>query len=372
MDKPTSKYTFDKFVRIIFTTAILICLYFLLKYLSPVLIPFVVALLLAYLINPVIVFFEKHVKSRVLAVWITIFLLLLITLFAILVIIPQISKELTQTYTFVNNLLENQAILDHKDSKYNLISFFWTKVQNFLQRDEIKIITKVESFKVLLNELSKSVFPTVISIFNGALSLVGFILSLCLVLLYLTFMMFGFNQLKYEWQTLIPENYRQKVLDFIRTFNTSMNNYFRGQTLVALCVGILFSIGFIILKLPMALILGIFFGILNIIPYMQVFGYLPAVILSILKSINTGMPIWKSIALTFLSIIIVQIIQDTILVPRIVRKTTGLHPVMIILSLSVWGRLFGFLGFLIAIPFTCLLLEYYNKIINKKSSIESR
>ena len=142
-----------------------------------------------------------------------------------------------------------------------------------------------------------------------------------------------------------------------------MNSYFRGQSLVALCVGILFSIGFVIIGFPMAIPLGLFIGFLNLVPYLQVLGFVPTVILSLLKSYETGQNFWGILLAALLVFAVVQIIQDGFLVPKIMGNVTGLNGAVILLSLSVWGVLLGFVGLIIALPLTTLLISYYKRYV---------
>ena len=149
-----------------------------------------------------------------------------------------------------------------------------------------------------------------------------------------------------------------------------MNKYFRGQAMIATCVGILFSIGFLIIDFPLAIGLGLFIGLLNMVPYLQLIGFIPTIILAILKSADTG----ESFLLIMLSALavfaVVQTIQDTLLTPRIMGKVTGLSPAIILLSLSIWGSLMGIMGMIIALPVTALLISYYQKYIIDREHIK--
>ena len=147
---------------------------------------------------------------------------------------------------------------------------------------------------------------------------------------------------------------------------TSMNRYFRGQALVAFCVGILFSIGFLIIDFPLAIGLGLFIGLLNMVPYLQIIGFIPTILLALLKAADTGESFWWTLGLALVVFAVVQAIQDMILVPKIMGKITGLNPAIILLSLSIWGSLMGMLGMIIALPGTTLLLSYYQRYIRKK------
>ena len=152
----------------------------------------------------------------------------------------------------------------------------------------------------------------------------------------------------------------------VQDVKTGMNSYFRGQALIALCVGILFSIGFLIIDFPMAIGLGLFIGLLNLVPYLQTVGFVPTLLLAFIKSQETGQSFWIVTACALAVFAVVQAIQDMILTPRIMGRAMGLKPAVILLSLSVWGSLLGFIGLIIALPLTTLLLSYYRRFVLKE------
>jgi predicted PurR-regulated permease PerM len=121
----------------------------------------------------------------------------------------------------------------------------------------------------------------------------------------------------------------------------------------------------LIIGMPMAILLGLFIGLLNMVPYLQIIGLIPAFLLALVHALETGGNLWTMLALTGLVFVVVQIIQDAILVPRIMGKEMGLSPAMILLSLSIWGKLLGIFGLLIALPMTCLLVAYYRRFLTR-------
>lgn len=163
--------------------------------------------------------------------------------------------------------------------------------------------------------------------------------------------------------------FRPFVINVMNDVKDGMNRYFRGQAFVALCVGILFSIGFLIIDFPLAIGLGLFIGALNLVPYLQIIGFIPTIVLAILKAADTGGNFWIIIASALAVFIIVQAIQDGFIVPRVMGKITGLNPAIILLSLSIWGSLMGMLGMIIALPLTTLMLSYYQRFIINREKI---
>ena len=145
-----------------------------------------------------------------------------------------------------------------------------------------------------------------------------------------------------------------------------LNNYIRGQSLVALCMGIMFCIGFTIIDFPMAIGLGILIGIMDLVPYLLTFALIPTAFLALLEAADTGQNFWMIFGLAVLVFIIVQIITDMVITPRIMGKAMGLNPAILLLSLSVWGALLGFIGLIIALPLTTLIIAYWQRYVTKE------
>ena len=185
-------------------------------------------------------------------------------------------------------------------------------------------------------------------------------------LMYLIFLMIDFPKIRANWIYYVPVKYRDKARVLMRDVNHNMNAYFRGQGLVALIVGILFAIGFCIIGMPMGIAMGLIIGVLNLVPYMQALGIPPCILLCLVQSAQTGRPIWLTLLCMALVFVIVQTLQDMVLTPKIMGKMTGLGPAAILLSLSIWGVLFGIIGMIVALPLTTLMVSYYKNFAAKK------
>jgi predicted PurR-regulated permease PerM len=149
-----------------------------------------------------------------------------------------------------------------------------------------------------------------------------------------------------------------------------MNRYFRGQALVALIVSVFFIIGFSIVGLPLAIVFGLFMGVLNMVPYLKTVAVIPALFLAFLQSAETGQSFLNIMFWLVIVFLVIQIVEDLFLVPKIMGKVTGLNPAVILLSLSVWGSLMGVVGLIIALPMTTLLISYYKRLVLKETVSE--
>ena len=136
--------------------------------------------------------------------------------------------------------------------------------------------------------------------------------------------------------------------------------------MVSLCMGIMFCIGFTIIGFPMAIGLGILIGIMDLVPYLHTFALIPTAFLAMLKAADTGQNFWIVFGLAFLVFCVVQILTDMVVTPKIMGKAMGLNPAILLLSLSVWGALLGFLGLIVALPLTTLLIAYWQRYVTRE------
>ena len=209
----------------------------------------------------------------------------------------------------------------------------------------------------------------------GTFNAVKQLFAMSITLLYLFFILLDFERLSRGWKPYVPKKWRGIVGKLWADLVSGMNQYFRGQALVAFCVGILYSIGLSIIDFPIAIAFGIFIGVLNLVPYLQLVSVVPMVLLAVLKAASTGEDFWLIIFAACVVLLVVQLIQDLFLVPYIMGKRMNLHPAVILLSLSIWGKLLGLLGMIVALPLTTILLAYlkrYHEIAEFSKSAEEQ
>jgi len=349
--------TFDAFIRGMLGLAVVVGLVMLLNRLSSVLVPFFLAWLIAYLLFPLVKFFQYrcHLKYRIAGI-LCAFLTIGLVLTGIgILMIPPIVEESMQVKDLLVNYLSNTGLLN------NIPDIIEDFVHEHLSADDIKGIVTNEGFL----DGVKATVPKVWDVVTQSISVVSSMFTLTMVMLYTLFILLDYEIICKSWPRLLPERYRGFAVQLVADVEDGMNKYFRGQGLVALCVGVLFSIGFLIIGFPMAVGLGMFIGLLNMVPYLQLVGFIPTILLAIVKAADTGQNFWTVMLMALLVFAVVQVIQDTFLTPKIMGHVTGLNSAIILLSLSIWGSLLGILGMIIALPLTTLLLTYYQKYIIK-------
>lgn len=322
-------------------------------YLRNVLLPFAVAFMLAYILNPVVNFFQRKVRRR----WIAVIITLLLTFTALTaifaIIVPLLFAEMRHLYEL---LVEHDVMSKWRDGLPSFVADYLTKISN---SEKLAAIFASDNIAAMIDSVSKALLPHLGSFLGKTYNVIASAFGAAIIILYLIFIMLDYDGISKGVVNLVPEKFKERFLRFFSRFTSEMQKYLRGQIIIVFCVMILYSLGFSLIGLPMGLLLGLMVGMLNIVPYLQILGFLPALLLSFVMSMETGSPVWLCIAMTAGVFVVVQIIQDMFLTPKIMGHATGLNPAMILLSLSVWGKLLGFLGLIVAIPFTCLVSIYY-------------
>lgn len=366
-DKP---FTFDRVIRIGITLVIVYALYRFVAYIQEALIPFAIAALLAYFIHPLVDFYQHRcrIKYKVPSVLLALFSVLVGLVGLLAVFIPLIAGEIRSMSQSLGTLSVAKD-LELRIQNY-LPEDFSGWVAELTKNPEIKAFFNSDSIGDYVLQGVQTILPGIWNFFSGAVSIVLGFVGLAVILLYLIFILLDYDKIMKGWKNLIHDKYRQQVVHVVEDFEGAMATYFRAQGLIAFIVGILFAIGFSIINLPLGILFGLFVGLLNLVPYLQTVAIVPAAFLALTRSLESGSNFWIMLLLVLIVFGAVQTIQDAFLTPRIMGKATGLNPAAMLLALSVWGKILGFLGLIIALPITFLLLSYYKQIIlNKKQEV---
>ena len=349
------KITFDSFIRSVMWAVILAAIIWLLGRLSSVLLPFFLAWLIAYLLFPMVKFFQYrcHLKFRIAGILCSFITVGIVLTGLFWLMIPPMIEEGLRVKDLLINYVSHDAVMSNIP---NLIEDF---IHDNISTDDLKAFITQEGF---IDSVKQAV-PHVWNVLSQSFSILTSVLTLTMVLLYTLFILLDYEQFSKGWVEMLPQRYRPMAIQIVGDIEQGMNKYFRGQGLVAFCVGILFSIGF-----PMAIGLGMFIGLLNMVPYLQLLGFVPTILLAVVKAADTGESFWIIMLGALIVFAVVQAIQDTILTPKIMGKVMGLNSAIILLSLSVWGALLGILGMIIALPLTTLLITYYQRYVIKDKS----
>ena len=350
------EFTFDRIARMLVLSVLILLIYVAVQAIWSIILPFLLAGIFAYVMMPLVRFFQYtlRLRSRGLSVILTLLLLGAVVYLAVIFIIPSINAEIEKTLQVISGYSSGQdilmMILPRNIRNYLNGGLRWGNFPQQLSFEKV-----LENVKLLLDQVG-GIINSTLSIFSwGLVFLIGFI--------YFVFILLDFENLARGFISLFPKTLRPTIRTISMDLDRYMNNYFRGQALIAISVGILLSIGFNIIGLPLATAMGIFIGILNFIPYMQALGIIPLGLASLLMAAQTGENAFVCMLLAYGVLMIVQIIQDMIIVPHIMGQTMGMRPSLILLVLSIWGYLLGFFGMLIALPITMFIYSLYMRYV---------
>ena len=350
------EFTFDRIARMLVLSVLILLIYVAVQAIWSIILPFLLAGIFAYVMMPLVRFFQYtlRLRSRGLSVILTLLLLGAVVYLAVIFIIPSINAEIEKTLQVISGYSSGQdiltMILPRNIRNYLNGGLRWGNFPQQLSFEKV-----LENVKLLLDQVG-GIINSTLSIFSwGLVFLIGFI--------YFVFILLDFENLGRGFISLFPKTLRPTIRTISMDLDRYMNNYFRGQALIAISVGVLLSIGFNIIGLPLATAMGIFIGILNFIPYMQALGIIPLGLASLLMAAQTGENAFVCMLLAYGVLMIVQIIQDMIIVPHIMGQTMGMRPSLILLVLSIWGYLLGFFGMLIALPITMFIYSLYMRYV---------
>ena len=350
------EFTFDRVARIILLALVVLLLVLGLRAIWDVLLPFLLAGIFAYVMMPLVRFFQfkLRLRSRGLSVILTLLVMGALIYLAVIYVVPSVREEVEKTLQMISSYSGGQDLISMLLPK-NVRNYFtsnktWGNFSRNLTVDKL-----IENTKLILDQLG-GIINSTLSVFSW-----GFVFLMGIV--YFIFILLDFENLGRGIISLFPVSLRPMMRTVCSDLDRYMNSYFRGQALVALSVGVLLTIGFNIIGLPMATAMGIFIGILNFIPYMQALGIIPLGLASVLMAAQNGENVFVCLLLAYGVLMVVQILQDMILVPRIMGYTMGMRPSLILLVLTIWGYLLGFFGMLIALPATMFLYSFYKRYI---------
>lgn len=351
----TRKWDIDRITRAVISLSVIVILFLLIRRLSGVLLPFLISLLIAYLLNPLVDFLQHkcRLRFRIIAVVVALLLTTGVIVGLVAALAAPITKEVQQVSADISEYVQNFSPNQYLTPEMN------EQLRELMQSIDIK--TVLESGE--LQNALKSLLPKMGNWIGSSLSALAGLAIVFVCLLYIIFLLLDFEKIEKNWQRYIPSKYRDGIVMLVNDLATNMNAYFRGQAVIATIVGVLFAIGFQIIGLPLGIVIGLFIGVLNLVPYMQTLGIPICVLLGLLQSYETGRPIWLVMLLIAIVFIVVQTIQDMVLTPKIMGNVTGMGPAWILLSLSIWGSLLGVIGMIIALPITSLLISYYKRFV---------
>jgi len=329
-------------------------LVWLLNYLSGVLLPFFVAALLAYLMYPLVIFIQKKMKvgNRALSIVIAMIIVVAVITGIVYLIVPPMIEQFEKLGVLATNYVKTKA---------NITSSIPAAVSEWVAENQEEVTKFFKSSE--FSDIVKNMLPKVYNIVGQTTTMVISVVASLITLMYLFFILLDYEVLGRGFIRMFPKKNRRFVRVLVLDMQRELDNYVRGQGLVAFIMGVLFCIGLSIIDFPVAIGLGIMIGILDLVPYLHGVALIPMAFLALFKAADTGQNFWVIMGSAVIVFCIVQVIIDMVVTPKVMGKAMRLNPAILLLALSVWGYLLGFIGLIIALPLTTLIISYYKRYV---------
>lgn len=352
MRNNSTYWNIDRIMKLIIVLAVTTAVILLLNYLHNALLPFFLACFLAYMLQPLVELNRRilHEKGRVFSSILTLVEVLAVIALVIIIFLPGVSSELNQLGSILHDVETGKRPLPPQISgiiSYIHLHFNPNELKDFLSGFHLD--TLIDKGTSLLNES----FSTIIQILEWALTII-----------YLLFILIDYPRICRGFKLIVPYKYRAEAIKIMHEVQQSMNHYFRGQGFLSLCAMVLYCIGFSIIKLPLAIPMGIIVGLLYMIPYFQYITVIPVAVICLIYSLGGDISFASLFGKSLCVYLIVQPVCDYLITPHVMGKEMGLNPAIILLALSVWGSLLGIIGMLIALPATSIIMNYYQQYIS--------
>ena len=340
----------SKFVKRVILLISIIFAGWILSDLGFALFPFGVAFLLAYLLDPLVSFLEqKRIPRWTSALSVIIIFMGIVSLVAIF-IFPLIFDQLNDAIPRISSLVSSLSTYLSSDKFYNTLAGMGFPKETLKSLVESELIPRLENlFTIILQGL--------LSLLTNLSTIATQLVNAVLIPILLFYFLKDFTKLK-RFISSIFEKKNQKLLNDFKRINKIMRIYLTLQAIEAVFVATVVSITFSIFGLPYPIVLGLICGIMNPIPFLGLFASMSICTTAVLLVNPTNM--LNHILVIFIVICALHIINAYFLEPNIAGKRVGLHPILLIASLFVFGGMFGIVGFLIAVPSTAILMMFFN------------
>ncbi len=331
--------------------AFVLVLGLLLRGLGPVLAPFLLSIILAYILQPGVTWLTDHKVPRGVAAFLMMLMLLLAVVFIALFITfaiqsegPQIQAQMTQLFERWEKAYAPRLARFGIPSDLNLLS-----LQDF-------VVKRLAGSNT--DTLLSAAWNSVRTGGNVMITLIGNVVMVPLVLYYL---LYDWHKLLKRTRSLIPRRWLKKTVALAGEVNQMLSQYLRGQLLVMLVLAAYYSICLSLAGFEIALPLGMFTGLAIVIPYV---GYCIGLTFALgIALLQFGT--WWAITVVILIYAIGQLLESSFLTPQLVGERIGLHPLAVIFALLAFGQLFGFFGILIALPASAILVIVLRELCRK-------
>jgi predicted PurR-regulated permease PerM len=316
-----------------------------------ILTPFILAFILAYIINPFVTYLEGRGVPRGISSLIAVLLFVGVVVTVTLFIMPVAVDQFQEILVGVRAIASEAATLLNSGEVFEVLADFGVPV------DVIQGLIS-QQLTPGLTQVLKSLFEGVFGVVSSISSLAMHVINVVIIPFLVFYILKDFRLILDRFWTLFPDPQRERVIHLGLVVDGLMGRYFRGMVVVAVIQGTIATVGLWAIGVRYPLVLGIMTGLLTLIPYV---GLIVSLVVSALVALFSGEPAIAKVIGVIVLYLSQKIAQASVLEPKIIGGQVGLHPVLLIFSLLVFGYFLGFIGMLIAVPATALMIAGYEE-----------
>lgn len=325
-----------------------------LYFLHPVLSPFLIGFLLAYMGDPIVDRFERLGLSRTTAVILCFVGFSVVTLVGLLLLLPLLGYQLEQAVSQLFDMLR----------WFQEIAIPWlaAKLGVDLHMPNIDEVRRsvIENWKTAGSFLSRFLAQAT----ESSLVIISWLLNMALVPVVAFYLLRDWDAIVSRLRGLLPRRIEARVVSLVQECDEVLGAFFRGQLMVMLGLGVIYTIGLWIVGLDLALLVGMTAGLASVVPYLGfVVGILMATVAALMEY-----QVGYELLLVWLVFGIGQLIEGAVLTPWLVGDRIGLHPVAVIFAVLAGGQLFGFVGVLVALPVAAVIMVLVRAAVRQYKS----
>lgn len=311
-----------------------------------ILLPFVIAFLIAYVLNPLMNFLERSGIRRWISSLLTMLLILGTAAVILIFIMPIAFGQFQGIIDGISSIVNDVVMLIQQGRLFETLSKYGFPVERLQMLLSEQLTPRLE-------EILKGLLEGAFGVISSISGLITQIINIIIIPFLAFYMLKDFPLITHRFKMMVPKARRETIAEYFLKIDALFGKYLRGAITVAFIHGVLASLLLWLFGISYPLVLGMVSGVLSLIPY---FGLLTSLLLSILVALFSGEPVIMKVFFVLITFTFLQILEFSVLSPNILGKQIGLHPVLMILSLLVFGFFLGFIGLLIAVPTTAIVI----------------
>jgi predicted PurR-regulated permease PerM len=315
--------------------------------------PFFIGSATAYISYPIFKKLETVLKNRVISAVLTLSTICVLIAAVILIVLPTIVVEIESFFNYLPKLMEKIDVFLYKQLG-----------EHFFEKLNFNITTFERIIKTIYLQIGQLPVGDIFQrLFSGFFSVFGIMLNIILVPLITYYFLVNASKIKELYLKIAPQEIREELGELLEKVHSALSNYLSGQFLVATFVGIYLSLGLYLVGIRYAFLIGFISGVLNMIPYVGFFsGLIPSILLAIFD--NGELKYVVGVLIVFLT----EVGIENLIYPIVMSKTTGINPLVVLLSILVGGYYGGILGIIIAVPVAVMIIPVFENFLRKKEN----